>query len=69
MSNPYLVQIEDILRGKIQLDNISSEYIIVGSKRPDTLAEGINHMAKFGWRSIGIASQERSWVCLMQRVE
>ncbi len=69
MSSPYLVQVEDVLRGKIRPDNIPAEYIMLASQRPDTLTEGINRMAKFGWRPIGIASQERSWVCLMQQAE
>jgi hypothetical protein len=72
ISTQYLVKIRDVLDGKIQPDSIEPRYILIGSgtgRLVETI-EGINYMAKFGWRPIGISlSEGGSSQCLMEREE
>ncbi len=71
---------DDVLSGKIPPDSIEPQYILVapGKKSPrDKFIEGINYLAKFGWRSVGYSHNQLSIVtlgrttiyCLMEKVE
>ena len=71
MSNTYSFDMKDVLDGKVQPDSIEPQYILVGAKQllPEKFMEGVNYMAKFGWRPVGYGKEEWYFQCLMERVE
>lgn len=71
MSYTYLIEMKDVLDGKVQPDSIEPQYILVGATRfsPEKFMEGVNYKAKFGWQPVGYVEEEWILQCLMERVE
>jgi hypothetical protein len=71
MAYTYLIEMKDVIDGKVQPDSIEPKYILVAATRfsPEKFMEGVNFMAKFGWRPVGYVKEEWILQCLMERTE
>lgn len=69
MSDRVYFSAKDVLKGRVDVENLTSRYVFVRGHVGEifqTLAEALNYMWKFGWRA---EAYGRGGVCLLERVE
>jgi hypothetical protein len=71
MTEQFVVSVKDLVKGKVNPDELTAQYIIVEEggwgRSLERFAEAINYMAKFKWRAIGVAYSRGYMFCLMTR--
>ncbi|MFX1562740.1 MAG: hypothetical protein ACFFDP_05490 [Promethearchaeota archaeon] len=69
ISEKVHISVDDVLKGKIDVESLSSRYVFLYARGVrnvfEKLAEALNYMAKFGWRVRGITS----YTFLLEREE
>ncbi len=69
MSDRLVFSANDVVNGKVDVENLRARYVLLkpglGFVSYGRIVEGINVMAKFGWRAVGFS---RGY-CLLEKVE